>query len=93
MSRTSASVEVVNLLGVHARPASAIVTAAQGFAAEIELTKDGVTVNGKSIMGVLMLAAERGSTIEVAASGEDAALAVKTIVELVRGGFPGLDEE
>ena len=92
MTRVVATATVRNDMGVHARPASAIVSTANRFASEVELRKDGVAVNAKSIMGVLMLAAERGSTLEVSATGEDAGTAVEEIVTLIESGFPGLDE-
>ena len=92
MSQVTGNARVTNAMGVHARPASAIVTTANRFDAEVELRKDGVVVNAKSIMGVLMLAAERGSTLQIVASGTDAVEAVEELVELIEGGFPGLDE-
>ena len=63
---------IVNQEGLHARPAARIVRLASTFAAEIELAKDGLDVNGKSIMGVMMLAAECGSSITIRANGPDA---------------------
>jgi phosphocarrier protein HPr len=78
---------IVNQDGLHARPAAQIVKLANSFAAEIELTKDGVGVNGKSIMGVMMLAAEFGSSILIRADGPDAQQAVEALVRLVEGGF------
>lgn len=78
---------VVNKLGIHARPAAQIVKKASLFDCHITLTVDGDTVNGKSIMGVMTLAACRGSIIEVNADGEDEADAVRTIAELIRDGF------
>ena len=78
---------IVNQLGLHARPAAKIVKLASGFAAEIEIVKDGMAVNGKSIMGVMMLAAECGSAITVWASGADEAAAVEALLALVASGF------
>jgi phosphocarrier protein HPr len=78
---------IVNQDGLHARPAAQIVKLANSFAAEIELSKDGVSVNGKSIMGVMMLAAEFGSSIVIRANGPDAQQAVDALVRLVEGGF------
>ena len=78
---------VVNPLGLHARPAAQLVKLANSFGSEIQLVKDGVPVNGKSIMGVMSLAAECGSTITVRAEGDDAAAAVAALVELVASGF------
>ncbi len=78
---------IVNQDGLHARPAARIVRLANNFAAEIELAKDGVGVNGKSIMGVMMLAAECGSSITIRANGPDAEQAVTALAELVASGF------
>ena len=80
---------IVNPEGLHARPAARIVRLANSFAAEIELAKDGLDVNGKSIMGVMMLAAEEGSTIKVRAEGPDADQAIEALKQLVAGKFGG----
>jgi phosphocarrier protein len=77
----------VNQEGLHARPAAKIVRLASSFSSDIELFKDGLAVNGKSIMGVMMLAAECGSSIMVRADGPDAEQAVEAITQLVAGGF------
>lgn len=78
---------IVNPLGLHARPAAQLVRLASSFQADIFFAKDGMEVNGKSIMGVMMLAAECGSTIVIRASGEDADRAVQALAELVATGF------
>jgi phosphocarrier protein HPr len=78
---------IVNQEGLHARPAARIVRLANGFTAEILLAKDGLEVNGKSIMGVMMLAAECGSSIVIRADGPDAEQAVQALAELVASGF------
>ncbi|HEY9506034.1 MAG TPA: HPr family phosphocarrier protein [Gemmatimonadales bacterium] len=78
---------IVNQEGLHARPAAKIVRLASTFDAEIELFKDGMAVNGKSIMGVMMLAAECGSSVVVRADGADAEQAVDAICRLVAEGF------
>jgi len=78
---------VINSLGLHARPAAQLVKLASTFASDVELVKEGVPVNGKSIMGVMMLAAECGSTITVRANGVDAELAMAAIVDLIATGF------
>ena len=70
---------VQNKMGLHARPAAMLVQTANRFPCEVTLVKDGQTVNGKSIMGVLMLAAAKGSTILVKADGEQAQDAVTAI--------------
>jgi phosphocarrier protein len=79
--------KIVNQDGLHARPAAKIVRLASSFDSDVELLKDGVAVNGKSIMGVMMLAAECGSSIVVRADGPDAEQAVEAITQLVAGGF------
>ncbi len=81
------TVEIVNRAGMHARPAAELVKLAGTFAADIRLEKDGLEVNGKSIMGVLMLAAEMGSRLRIVADGEDAEDAVRALSELVGRGF------
>ena len=81
------SVQIVNRNGLHARPAAEIVKAAAKFKSEITLVRDDLEVNGKSIMGVMMLAAECGSTITLRASGPDASEAVAAIESLVHAKF------
>jgi phosphocarrier protein len=78
---------IVNQEGLHARPAARIVRLASGFASDIELAKDGLEVNGKSIMGVMMLAAECGSSIVIRARGPDGEQAVAALADLVATGF------
>ncbi len=78
---------IVNELGLHARPAAELVKTANQFEAHIEIVKDGMSVNAKSIMGVMMLAAETGSTVMFRADGSDAEAAVQALVELVHKGF------
>ncbi len=78
---------IVNKLGLHARAASKFVTVAAQHDADIKVAKDGREVSGKSIMGVMMLAAARGSRIEVHADGEDAEAALDALEELVRARF------
>ena len=78
---------IVNSEGLHARPAARIVRLASTFDAEIEISKDGVGVNGKSIMGVMMLAAECGSSITIRAQGSDAEQAAEALAALIASGF------
>lgn len=80
-------VEVVNQAGLHARPAAKFVKLAENFASSIRIEKDDLVVNGKSIMGVLMLAAECGSRITVCAEGPDAEDALTALADLVGQGF------
>jgi phosphocarrier protein HPr len=79
--------DILNRLGLHARAAAKLVRLANGFVSEIRIEKDGVEVNAKSIMGVLMLAAPKDSRIRVRAAGADAEEAVAAICELVAGKF------
>ncbi|MCD4700611.1 MAG: HPr family phosphocarrier protein [Candidatus Aegiribacteria sp.] len=79
--------EVVNRLGIHARPAAQIVKAASLFDCSVNMTVEGESVNAKSIMGVMTLAACRGSIIEVTADGDDENEALQSIIELIRNGF------
>ncbi|OYD13852.1 phosphocarrier protein HPr [candidate division WOR-3 bacterium JGI_Cruoil_03_44_89] len=83
-------VTVINSLGLHARPASMLVQVASGYNSDIMLSKDGMQVNAKSIMGVMMLAAEMGAEVEIEAEGRDATEAVAAIRELFTRKF---DEE
>ncbi|HHC72384.1 MAG TPA: HPr family phosphocarrier protein [Thiotrichales bacterium] len=80
-------IEIVNRLGLHARAAAKFVTLASAFEAEITLEREGRTVNGKSIMGVMMLAASRGTRLTLRADGPDEAEAVEKLEELVRNRF------
>ena len=84
---TERETRIVNPLGLHARPAAQLVKLASGFESEIELVKDGMPVNGKSIMGVMMLAAESGSALTVRARGSDEVEAVAALSELIASGF------
>lgn len=87
MTTEERRVRIGNRMGLHARPAAEFVKLAGKYRAHITVTKDGVEVNGKSIMGVLMLAAEQGSEMVIRGEGDDAAEAVKALVELVGRGF------
>ena len=81
------TVKIVNKLGMHARPAALLVETATRFESEIILVNDDLEINGKSIMGVLMLAAEYGSTILIRAKGDDAKEAVEAIAALIKNKF------
>ena len=81
------SCTVRNKMGLHARPAAMIVQTANKFPCDVTLVKDGQNVNGKSIMGVLMLAAARGTVVVVRAEGEQAALCTDAIAALFEKGF------
>ncbi|MEX2048565.1 MAG: HPr family phosphocarrier protein [Gemmatimonadota bacterium] len=84
-------VQIVNRAGMHARPAAEFVKMAGRFRSEIRVEKDGLEVNGKSIMGVLMLAAEHGSHLRLSACGADAADAVEALSDLVERGFEEIE--
>jgi len=76
-----------NRLGLHARAAALLVKMANHFVSEITLEKDGLEVNGKSIMGILMLAASKGSRITLKAEGKDSAEAIRALGELIENKF------
>jgi phosphocarrier protein HPr len=80
-------VTIVNKLGLHARAAAKFVTTASGFSSNIDIEKDGQKVNGKSIMGVMMLAASRGTHLIILAEGEDELEAVDSLEKLVGEKF------
>jgi len=84
---TSQAVTVVNQLGMHARAAAKFVHLAAKFDATVKVARDRREMDGKSIMGVLLLAAARGSTITISAEGIDESDAVDALVALVRSGF------
>jgi phosphocarrier protein len=79
--------EIVNELGLHARAATKFVQMANKFKSDVGVEKDGQNVNGKSIMGVLMLVASKGTSIKVTATGDDAQACVDALGELVRSRF------
>ena len=86
---TEAELLIRNQLGLHARACALFVKTAARFASEVTVRRDDLEVNGKSIMGVMMLAAEEGSTIQVRATGPDEREAVAALRELVDGKFGG----
>ena len=79
--------EIVNRLGMHARAAASFVQLANEFVSEVRVRKDSIEVNGKSIMGMLQLAAARGNVIEVEVDGDDAQVAVTALRKLVATKF------
>lgn len=81
------TVQIVNRNGLHARPAAEIVKLASKFQSDITIVKDDLDVNGKSIMGVMMLAAEHGSSITFRAEGPDADQALEALITLVTNKF------
>jgi len=92
MTTAVRTVIITNRHGLHARPAAEFVKLAAGFSSVVTVSKDGLDVNGKSIMGVMMLAAECGSELNIRAEGEDSAELVDALCALVHEGF-GEDRE
>ncbi len=87
MSELERRVTVVNRLGLHARPAAEFVKIASKFESEITVSRDTMQVNGKSILGVMTLAAECGSELLLRAQGEDAAAALDALAEVLSREF------
>jgi phosphocarrier protein HPr len=76
-----------NRLGLHARAAALLVKTANRFASDVSIEKDGLEVNGKSIMGILMLAASKGTRITLKVDGKDSAQAIQTLGKLIENKF------
>ena len=85
--KLSAKVIIPNKRGLHARASAKVVEASARFQSEIHIVKDGTCVNGRSIMGLMMLAASLGCEVEITAEGPDAADAMKAILALVEAKF------
>ena len=83
----SESVTIVNGLGLHARAAARFVRTAGAFRSQIRVTRGSRTTDGKSILGLLLLAAARGTQIQISADGPDEEAAVRTLIELAIRGF------
>ncbi|MDQ7076038.1 MAG: HPr family phosphocarrier protein [Gammaproteobacteria bacterium] len=83
----SSDVEIINRLGLHARAAAKFVNIASGFHSHVELENNGRSVNGKSIMGVMMLAASRGTTLRLLVDGDDESEASQQLIELINDRF------
>jgi phosphocarrier protein HPr len=86
-NRVSKELTVINKLGIHARPAALFVKVAAKFQSEITVEKDGEQINGKSIMGLMMLAAAQGSKLKIIAEGSDAEAAVRELEQLFAQKF------
>lgn len=78
---------IVNKLGLHARASALFVKTASRFTSDVKLSKEGVEVNGKSIMGIMMLAASKGTTVSLSVDGADETDAFETIGDLISNGF------
>lgn len=79
--------EIVNAKGLHARAATALTKVASKFDSSVKVLRNGTPANGKSVMGLLILAAPLGSTIEVVVDGADASQAMQALAELIQSGF------
>lgn len=91
MARVEARVVLSNKMGLHARPSTQIATTASRFSSDIHIGRDDMMVDAKSVLELLMLAAECGTELVVTAEGDDAKAAVAALVELVKGRFGELD--
>jgi len=78
---------IVNKLGLHARASALLVKTASRHVSEIKIAREGIEVNGKSIMGIMMLAAGKGTVIKVTVAGNDEVAAMATLGELIKDGF------
>jgi phosphotransferase system HPr (HPr) family protein len=91
MPTVEARVVLSNKMGLHARPSTQIATTASRYSSEIHIAKDDMVVDAKSVLELLMLAAECGSELHITADGDDAKQAAQALVELVDGRFGELD--
>ena len=87
MTSINQNIEIINKLGLHARAAAKLVNAASAFSSHVDIEKNGHRVNGKSIMGVMMLAAGKGSIITLHVEGDDAENCVTSLTELINNRF------
>ncbi len=87
MAKAERQFTIINQLGLHARAAAQLVQVANRFKADIHVEKDGMQVNGKSIMGVLTLAAAKGSSITVSVEGDDSDAAMTALAKVIENGF------
>ena len=83
----SATLKIINKAGLHARASTRLVQSANKYRCDVTVSKDGQDVNGKSIMGVLLLVAAKGSTITITCDGEDAQPCLDSLTQLVQTGF------
>lgn len=78
---------IINKLGLHARASALFVKTSSRFSSDVKLAREGIEVNGKSIMGIMMLAASKGSLVRLSVDGADETEALQTIGELIANGF------
>jgi phosphocarrier protein len=83
----TATLKIINKAGLHARASTRLVQSANKYRCEVTVSKDGQDVNGKSIMGVLLLVAAKGSTITITCDGDDAPACIESLTQLVQTGF------
>lgn len=91
MAKAEARVVLTNKMGLHARPSTQIATAAGRFGSEITIAKEGLVVDAKSVLELLMLAAECGSELTISADGDDADNAVQTLIQIIESRFGEID--
>lgn len=91
MAKAEARVVLTNKMGLHARPSTQIATTAGRFASSVQIAKDGLVIDAKSVLELLMLAAECGSELHITAEGDDAAEAVNALVAIVENRFGEID--
>lgn len=80
-------VKIINRAGIHTRPAASLVKTASKFKSGVKIIRDGFAINGKSIIGVMTLAAEQGSTLTLKIDGPDEAEATEALIQLFKDGF------
>ncbi len=91
MAKAEARVVLTNKMGLHARPSTQIATTAGRYCSDVYIAKEGLTVDAKSVLELLMLAAECGSELQISAEGDDAEEAIRSVVDLVESRFGELD--
>jgi len=87
MNEIIQQVEIINKLGLHARAAARFVGISSSYTSHVDLEKNGQRVNGKSIMGVMMLAAGKGSKVTIYATGDDAQVCIRSLTDLINNRF------
>ncbi len=87
MEAITQDIEIINKLGLHARAAAKFVSIASGFSSHVDVEKNGQRINGKSIMGVMMLAAAKGSSITLHIDGDDSQACVNALTSLINNRF------
>lgn len=92
MSTVDTEVTIVNKYGLHARPAMQLVELANKYSSKIEVSNGSLTVDAKSIMSVMRLAATKGTTLKIVADGEDSSQALAALVKLVNDGFGEMEQ-